>query len=271
MITDTHNATLLKNILEYVYDPVGFVEFAFDWGHGELSNWNGPDIWQRNILNAIGEGTQNLTDPIKIAVSSGHGIGKGTCAAWIILWAMSTRPHLSGIITANTANQLNTKSWRELAVWHKRLINRNWFTWTKTRFYHNSYKDTWFVAAIPWSEQRPEAFAGLHARHVLVIFDEASAIPNNIWDVCEGAMTTESAIWCVFGNPTRNTGRFYDCFNKFSHRWQHWKIDSRTTQMVNNNQVEQWVQDYGENSDFIQCGLRGSFPNPPTNNSSVAC
>ena len=59
--------------------------------------------------------------------------------------------------------------------------------------------ETWAVTAVPWRKEQPEAFAGLHARNVLVIFDEASAIADKIWETAEGAMTTPGAIWCVFG------------------------------------------------------------------------
>ena len=46
--------------------------------------------------------------------------------------------------------------------------------------------------------------------------DEASAIHDQIWGVSEGALTDADSevIWLVFGNPTRNTGRFRECFGK---------------------------------------------------------
>lgn len=61
-------------------DPLGFVLWAFDWGHGELKGFDGPDQWQRDVLNDIAEGVSarrfdgvNPVDPIRVAVSSGHG------------------------------------------------------------------------------------------------------------------------------------------------------------------------------------------------------
>ena len=127
---------------------------------------------------------------------------------------MSTRPHLSGVVTANTMSQLSTKTWRELALWYKRLINRHWFKWSATKFWHVEHPETWAVHATPNSEHNSEAFAGLHAKYVLMIFDEASAIPDKIWEVAEGALTDSDTeiIWLAFGNPTRSTGRFRECF-----------------------------------------------------------
>lgn len=233
---------------------------AFPWGSGDLRDMEGPDDWQRDILRAIGNGVLTASEALRYATSSGHGVGKTALTAWLILWAMSTRPNLSGVVTANTKSQLETKTWRELALWHKRAINRHWFEWTATKFYHVEHPDTWFVAAVPWSKERSEAFAGQHAEHVLVIYDEASAVDDAIWEVSEGAMTTPGAMWFVFGNPTRNTGRFRECWGKFRHRWNVRKVDSRNALMANKAQLQQWVDDYGEDSDFVRIRVRGEFP-----------
>jgi hypothetical protein len=178
---------------------------------------------------------------------------------------MSTRPHLAGVVTANTATQLETKTWRELSVWHKRALNNFWFTWTATKFYQVDHPETWSISAIPWREEKPEAFAGLHAEHVLVIYDEASAVADIIWEVSEGATTTPGAMWFVFGNPTRNTGRFRECWGRFRHRWIQYQVDSRTAKMANQTQIQQWIDDYGEDSDFVRVRVKGEFPRAGSN------
>lgn len=248
-------------------DPLGFVRFAFAWGEGPLAGHDGPDGWQRDLLAELGaalragDGAQGA---LRFAVASGHGVGKGALSAWLILWAMSTRPHLNAIVTANTEKQLSTKTWRELKLWHKRAINKHWFRPTAERFAAADHPDTWFTAAVTWSLQQPEAFAGLHGRDVLVIYDEASAIPDAIWEVTEGATTTPGALWFVFGNPTRSTGRFRDCFasvgGRFAHRWRTAQVDSRTSRLASRAQLDQWVADYGEDSDFVRVRVRGLFP-----------
>lgn len=253
-------AQLVDAIADTYADPLAYVLLAFDWGHGDLKDQTGPDDWQRELLAKIGSSVLTVDQAIREAVASGHGVGKTALVAWLVLWAMSTRPHLAGVVTANTANQLETKTWRELALWHKRAINADWFEWTATKFCQKQNPDTWFVAAVPWSKERSEAFAGLHAEFVLVIFDEASAIDDVIWDVTEGAMTTKGAIWCAFGNPTRNTGRFRECFGRFKHRWDTHQVDSRSSKMANRAQIDQWIADYGEDSDFVRVRVRGLFP-----------
>jgi hypothetical protein len=108
---------LIDDIGEFYDDPYGFVSYAFRWGEGDLEEFDGPDDWQKEQLIRVGEKFKE--DPettIREATASGHGIGKSCEVAWIILWAMSTRPHLNGVITANTTTQLSTKTWRELAL-----------------------------------------------------------------------------------------------------------------------------------------------------------
>jgi hypothetical protein len=95
-----------------------------------------------------------------------------------------------------------------------------------------------------------------------LIFDEGSAIPDVIYEVSEGALTDKDTeiIWCVFGNPTRNTGRFKDCFGRFRHRWVTKQIDSRTSRHTNKEQIAEWIEDYGIDSDFVKVRVRGVFP-----------
>lgn len=253
---------LAEDVGRFFADPLGFVMYAFAWGHGELAEVEGPDTWQADVLAEIGVMVREGV-PVRQAIASGHGIGKGAFSAMLLLWLMATRPHLAGVVTANTKNQLTGKTWRELQVWHNRLIMplRGWFQWTATRYECRMAPKTWGIDAIPWSEGRSEAFAGLHARDVIVLFDEASAIADVIWEVASGAMTTPGAMWVVLGNPTRNTGRFHSCFlGRERHRWRRRQIDGRGCRFTDKAETQRWVDDYGEDSDFVRVRVRGQFP-----------
>jgi hypothetical protein len=262
--------TLASDIAEFYADPLGYVLYAFPWGTGKLVEESGPDEWQIEILNEIGQEVLKRDDgvletAVQLAVSSGHGIGKTALISWIILWFISTRPNPQIIVTANTEQQLRTKTWRELSKWQQLAINGDWFEWSATKFALKEQPQTWFASAIPWTEHNSEAFAGAHEKYVLVIYDEASAISDSIWEVSEGAMTTTGAIWIAFGNPTKNTGRFRECFGRFRHRWLTRQVDSRTAKMANKAQIDQWVDDYGEDSDFVRIRVRGVFPRAGSN------
>ena len=256
---------LIDLAVECMDDPLKFVYVAFPWGKDGtlLAHEDGPDDWQAEVLESIRRHMDvSLAEALRDATASGHGVGKSALCAWIILWFMTTRPHPQVICTANTLPQLQTKTWRELAKWHRLSLWADQYKWTATKFYHVEYPETWFASAIPWSVDKPEAFAGTHEKHVLILYDEASAIPDIIWETTEGAMTTPGAMWFVFGNPTRNTGRFRDCFpgRRFAHRWTTRQVDSRTAKMADRGQLDEWVGDYGEDSDFVRVRVRGVFP-----------
>jgi hypothetical protein len=252
---------IADDVGRFFYNPTGFVRYAYPWTEpGVLASQPGPDAWQVEVMDHIGEALKTSQTVTRVAIASGHGVGKSTLASWLVQWFMSTRPNCGIVATANTKNQLQTKLWRELALWDQRLINRNWFTWMATSYRANELPETWVADAIPWSEHNSEAFAGLHARDVLVIFDEASAIPDIIWDTIEGAYTTSGVLFVVMGNPTRSSGSFFECFGRRSRYWKTWHVDSRTARMTNKAQIAEWLDIYGEDSDFARVRVYGQFP-----------
>lgn len=259
---------LLTALVSFSADPLGFVYFAFPWGEGELEKETGPEGWQIQILDDLRNGLISATEAIQLARTSGHGIGKSALVAWIILWAIGTAEDTKGVVTANTENQLKTKTWAEVAKWFRLFVGKELFKLTATALFSADpeHERTWRIDMVPWSERNTEAFAGLHnlGKRIIIVFDEASAIPDLIWEVVEGALTDEGTeiIWCAFGNPTRSKGRFRECFagGRFAHRWSSLAIDSRTVSFTNKRQIAKWVADYGEDSDFVRIRVRGLFP-----------
>lgn len=257
---------LISEMESMANDPLAWVKFSFEWGKGELADYTGPEIWQEKILGEIRDGLKTPNQVILESVASGHGVGKSCLVAWIILWGLSTRSDTRIIVTANTDAQLRTKTWPECQKWLRLFICQHWFTFTATAIYSKdaTHEKTWRADIIPWSENKTESFAGLHnkGKRIIVIFDEASAIPNVIWEVTEGALTDKDTeiIWAAFGNPTRNTGRFRDCFGKNRHRWLNHRVDSRTVKITNKDQIDKWIADYGEDSDFVKVRVKGDFP-----------
>jgi hypothetical protein len=264
------DARLRREIGAFRLDPLGYVMYAFPWGIAgtPLAHERGPEPWQCDVLERLGEGLYTPAEAVRLAVASGHGVGKSALVSWIVLWALSTLRDTRGIVGANTEGQLRTKTWPELAKWHRLCLNRDWFVYTATAL-HSAFPGhdkTWRVDAITWSENNTEAIAGLHnrGRRAFALLDEASSIPDPVWDTIEGALTDADTelFWCVFGNPTRNTGRFRECFagGRFAHRWQGRQVDSRSVAMTNKAQIDSWVKDWGEESDFVRVRVRGEFP-----------
>jgi hypothetical protein len=262
---------LLDWLAKVSKDPLAFVMGAFPWGENDsrLQAFpNGPEPWQREILQMVKEGLINVNKAIQLATASGHGVGKTALVSWIILWALSTKPDTRGVITANTETQLKTKTWAELGKWYHMFLAKDFFQLTATAIFakDTAHERTWRIDMVPWSERNTEAFAGLHnkGRRILVVFDEASAIPDVIWETTEGALTDAETeiIWCVFGNPTRNTGRFRECFpgQRYARAWRTKQVDSREVSLTNKEQIKSWIDAYGEDSDFVRIRVRGVFP-----------
>jgi len=258
---------LINDMASFTRDPLGFVDYAFPWGKGELEKHDGPDKWQIEELTRVRDSLKaNPFMTIREAIASGHGIGKGAESSWLLLWAMSTCEDTRGIITANTETQLKTKSWAELSKWYRICITKHWFTLTATALFsvNPEHAKTWRIDMIPWSEDKSEAFAGLHnqGKRVILIFDEASAISDKIWEVSDGALTDKDTeiLWFVFGNPTRTEGRFRECFRKLRHRWEHHQIDSRSCKMTNKEELNKMIEDFGASSDYCKVRVLGQFP-----------
>ncbi len=253
-------------------EPLGFVLAAFPWGEpdGPLKDHDGPDVWQREFLERIGRevkahGFNGKTPvaPIRGAVSSGHGVGKSAEAAWIVCWLMSTRPHAQGTVTANTYTQLETKTWAAVKRWMGMCLTRHWFVVADHRLYHKDHKDSWFCAPQSSKEENSEAFAGQHAADStsFYVFDEDSGISDKVHEVAEGGLTDGEPMIFLFGNCTRNTGHFHRaCFGAQRNLWKPVVVDSRNSKFTNKEQIEEWIELYGEDSDFVRVRVRGIPP-----------
>jgi hypothetical protein len=278
---------LAKDCGRFFDDALGFVLYAFPWDSDPAlqvvklpAPWNmvynceyGPDVWACEFLDEVSrqvrernfDGRSSVM-PQRHATTSGHGIGKSALTAWLVQWIMSTRPFAKGTVTANKAEQLSAKTWAEIAKWNKKSITGHWFDVTTgkgaMKMVHKQHRESWFCNAQTCREENSEAFAGQHAANStsFYIFDEASAVPDKIYEVAEGGLTDGEPMFFVFGNPTRNTGKFFECFNAQKHRWTTRRIDSRQVQVSSKDLINEWVADYGEDSDFVRVRVRGVFP-----------
>lgn len=260
---------IVDQIGSYAIDPYGYSLFAFDWGRGDLSNAEGPRKWQAYRLKEIGAHLQNPQtrfQPCRIAVASGHGIGKSALIGMIVKWGLDTCPDTRVVITANTEAQLLTKTSPEIAKWARLSITADWFKSTATALISTvpGHEKSWRADLVTWSENNTEAFAGLHneGKRIIVIYDEASGIAEKVWEVTLGALTDENTeiIWIAFGNPTLNTGSFRECFGKQRNLWKTSQIDSRDVEGTNKAYLQEIVDTYGEDSDIAKVRVRGMFP-----------
>src|SRR6516162_10221729 len=258
-------------------DPEGFVLAAFPWNQpGSALQDRTLERWQQEFLRSVGKGLLTPEQAIRQASVSGNGVGKSTLVAWLILWALCTAADTRGVVTANTETQLKTKTWAELGKWFQLFEGNESLKLTATALFVRddengvSHERTWRIDMVPWSENNAVAFQGLHneGKRLLMIYDEASAIPDSIWEAGDGCMTDASTerVWCVFGNPNLPKGRFRECFpgGRFSNVWRSRTVDSRSISFTDKGELNRWVHEYGEDNDFVRVRVRGVFPRAGT-------
>lgn len=224
-------------------DPVLFVKKIL---HAE------PDAWQAEVLTALAENS-------RVAVRSGHGVGKTALESWSVLWFLTTRPFPKVIATAPTVRQLYDVLWAEISKWLKRSeMLSELFEWQKTFVRLKAAPERWFAAAR--TAARPENLAGFHAQSILFILDEASGISDEIFEAVEGALTTPDAKLLICGNPTRNSGFFKRSFFEDRELYSTFKVSSADSGRVSNEYCQRLIRQYGIDSDVVRVRVFGEFP-----------
>ena len=291
MRTEDIKDHLAKAFAEYANDPLGFVMFMFPWDT-DLSiqqvplppkyrkRYNckyGPDLWACEYLDNLGLEIRKRNfdgrtskPPIQKSVSSGHGIGKSALVAWLILFIMCCYPYSKITVTAVTETQLRARTWAELGKWYRRSLagQMDLFVYNTGRgammFYEPNYKTEWFAQAVTCREENSEAFAGQHAANAVsaYIFDEASGVPDKIWEVRDGGLMSEALPMTLdFGNPTQNTGYFYEnMMGKYKGQFIKYFIDRRNVHLGDKTYINDIVASRGEDSDYVKVRIRGIFP-----------
>lgn len=216
-----------------------------------------PEPWQAQAL-------QILATHDRLAIRSGHGVGKSTFLAWAILWFHSTRRYAKTGATAPTAHQLSDVLWAELAVWLGRFrdhcppIGRCWDLNSERLFLTDAPAENFAVARTARAE-KPEAFQGLHSQNMLLIADEASGVPEPIYEAGLGSMSTSGAKTILAGNPTQPNGFFYDCFHSQRTRWATLRVSSEDVPRARGH-IEDVIARYGKDSNAYRVRVLGEFP-----------
>lgn len=235
-------------IAAWARDPVGFVRQAF----GAV-----PEKWQAKALEAIVEHD-------RIAIRSGHGVGKTTFLAWAILWWLLTRYPAKVACTAPTAPQLEINLWGELGSWSRRLpaglrdlieVKADKVIMTAAGRGENA------AYARTSSKERPEALQGFHSENMLFVVDEASGVDDIVFEVAQGSLTTPGAKILLAGNPTRRSGYFFNAFNgENAESWWKLRVSGFESSRVTQQSIDWAAREYGENSNKYRYRVLGEFP-----------
>lgn len=239
-------AHFLDFVLAYGNDPVAFVIEVLKAD---------PSPWQCEFLRAVARGERRIT------VRAGHGVGKSTVCSWALVWHMVTKYPQKAVVTAPTAAQLFDALFAELKSWINRLppILRDSFEVLSDKIAFKAAPESSFISARTSSAERPEALAGIHSEHVLLVVDEASAVPEAVFEAAVGSMSGHSATTILIGNPTRNSGLFYKTHHQLAADWFRLHVSCIGNPLVTEDFVKQVIQTYGEGSNAFRIRVLGEF------------
>jgi phage terminase large subunit len=261
----------------YYRDPVAFAEEVL-----KLRLWSR----QREILEAVvkgsplgreacDDGTPANDNYARVAVRSGHKIGKTTTAAIIALWFFATRGRAYVIVTANSHDQVKASFWKELRRLYDLVDGDLVFGSTcaidpKTGLRHIDGR-----RIIGVSPEKPETMAGFSSPDLLFIVDEASGADPAIFEAIQGNLAGGAGL-VMFGNPTQANGVFFDAFHTKREFWRCVHVSSEETPNVTGvgdridglatrAYIEEKKREWGVDSPTYQVRITGNFAGQASN------
>ena len=212
--------------------------------------------WQQEVLTALRDGKKRLS------VRSGHGAGKTSLLAWIVLYGLlSLGPDTKIPIAAGSQQQLRDTIQPEIGKWHRRLppFLQGLIDIQVERVAIKGAPEEAFAVFRTASKDNPQALAGFHAKNIIFLIDEASAVADVAFEVAQGALSSDGAIAILTGNPTKATGYFYDTHNKLRHRWHCMVVNSEDVPRARGH-IEDVIAAYGKASNRYRVRVLGEFP-----------
>lgn len=234
-------------VLAYHADPVLFVR--------EILGVE-PQPYQAEFLQALASGER------KISIRSGHGTGKSTAASWAMLWWLLLRFPNKVVVTAPTSGQLFDALFAELKRWINELPAplKSMLTVKSDRIELNAAPSEAFISARTSRAETPEALAGVHSEHVMLVVDEASGVPEPVFEAAAGSMSGHSAVTILLSNPTRSSGTFYESQTRLAGSWWVRRWSCVESNLVSTEFVDEMRLRYGEDSNAFRIRVLGEFP-----------
>jgi hypothetical protein len=215
-----------------------------------------PDEWQKDFLDAVATGER------KISIRSGHGVGKSTTASWAMLWFLLTRYPVKVVVTAPTSAQLYDALFAELKRWVKELPKpvQDLLDVKQERIELKASATEAFISARTSRAEQPEALQGVHSDNVMLVADEASGVPEAVFEAAAGSMSGHNALTILLGNPVRSSGFFFDTHNRLKDEWWTRRVSCIDSTRVSSEYVNDMKSRYGEESNAFRIRVLGEFP-----------
>lgn len=213
---------------------------------------------ERQIMRAVAEND-------RVAIGSGHSVGKTYTLASLVLWFLITHPHSKVITTAPTERQVRDLLWSEIATKYRKVKSVLGGRIVTKRL---EFVEDWFAVGFKSKDYDANAFQGYHARYVMVVFDEASGITKALWDAARGLMTGQIVKWIAAGNRIDPLAEFEKCFrNPGWHKIIISSYDSPNVtgeryipELATQGWIDQCARDWGMDSPLFRCRVKGECP-----------
>lgn len=240
----------------YGNDPAKFVAEVL--GMDGRDEFHTIDPEQREVLDAIGKGER------QISLRSGNGVGKTCSLAWATVWQNVCVFPQKTVATAPSGGQLFDALAAETVMWMKKLPPAIYelYEIQSEGFHLRAAKESSFTSYRTSRAETPEALAGIHSEggRVLLIGDEASGIPDPVFQAASGSMSGHNVTTILAGNPVRLTGLFHDSQTKLKDSWHTIHISSLGHRRVSPTFADEYRRRYGENSNAFRIHVLGEFP-----------
>ena len=215
-----------------------------------------PQDWQREVMSAVAKGQR------RCSIRSGHGVGKSSCASWLMIWFLLTRYPVKIVVTAPTASQLFDALFAECKRWIKELPTpiKSLLEMKSDRIELGSSPTEAFISARTSRSESPESLAGVHADHVLLVVDEASGVPESVFEAAYGSMSGKDATTILLGNPTRSSGYFFETHTRLRDSWWTKQVSCLDSPLVSPDFIKEMEVKYGIGSNAMKVRVYGEFP-----------
>jgi len=246
-VNDLASNTMLDFTQRYVHAPALFVEEVLGVK---------PLPYQAEFLEAIASGER------KISVRSGHGTGKSTAASWAMLWYFLMHYPNKVVVTAPTSSQLFDALFAEMKRWINELPPhlQSVLNVKSDRVEHTSAPSEMFISARTSRAETPEALAGVHSEHVMLVVDEASGVPEKVFEAAAGSMSGHNATTIMLSNATRSSGTIYESQTRMASSWWTRRWSCVDSPLVSDEFVDEMRLRYGEESNAFRIRVLGEFP-----------
>jgi len=218
----------------------------------------GNKLWskEREILQAIGKHN-------KVAIGSGHKIGKTFTLADVGVWYLTCYPQSKVVTTAPTGRQVRDLLWSEITSKYNKVSHLIGGRGLTLRI---EIDVDWFMVGFKSEDYDPNTFQGYHSKsgHTLLMFDEACGISKEIWDAGAGIADK----WIVAGNRLNALTDFERCFTQPS--WHSIVISSLESPNLTGEchipglateiDIKNWEERYGKGSPLWLAHVEGQCP-----------